>query len=77
MIGSTLKIAKTNTMASTAEDNRKNNMSSELDILEIRSSPVVVIFLSFSLEFVIFTVRWPPPSMDVIAVLIVVVQSEI
>ena len=46
-------------MASMAEHNRKNNMSSELDIdiVGIESS-VVVIFLTFSLEFVIFTVRW-------------------
>ena len=75
MIGSTLKIVNTNTMASMAEDNRKNNMSSELaiDKLMIGSSPIVI-FLTFLLEFVIVTERRDRNSGTFY---FIVVQSEI
>ena len=74
MIGSTLKIVNTNTMASMAEDNRKNNMSSELaiDKLMIGSSPVI--FLTFLVEFVIVTERRDRNSGTFY---FIVVQSEI
>ena len=75
MIGSTLKIVNTNTMASMAEDNRKNNMSSELviDKLMIGSSPIVI-FFTFLLEFVIVTERRDRNSGTFY---FIVVQSEI